>query len=119
MHKIKLSEVSVSEKQLTQAVLQITQMLGIYHAELARILRLQCEGIGELVNAKKSLKKNSVQWVEAEKFILMYEKLYVMHDGDEPLMCNWLRKKNNILKAVPLYLMVDELQIDEVLALWK
>lgn len=115
MHQIKLSNVNQSEKKLTQAVLQITQMLGIYHAELARILQLQCADIGELNNAKKVLIKNSVGWQQAEKYITLYEQLYDLKNGDEALINNWLRKQNNTLQAVPLYLMVDELRIDDVI----
>ena len=115
MHIIKLSDVGHSEKALTQAVLQITQMLGIYHAELARILHLQCADIGELSNANNVIYKNSVSWAEAEKYIELYEYLYLSHKGNEALINNWLRKENKKLQAVPLYLMVDELRIDDVL----
>jgi len=115
MHIIKLSDVSYSEKALTQAVLQITQMLDIYHAELARILHLQCADIGELSNANNVISKNSVPWFEAEKYIELYECLYFSYDGNEALINNWLRKKNEKLQAIPLYLMVDELRIDDVL----
>ena len=119
MHEIKLSDVCHSEKRLTQAVLQITQMLGIYHAELARILHLQCADIGELNNAHKTLVKNSAAWKQAEKYIELYEYLYVLKNGDEALMNNWLRKQHEILGAAPLYLMVDELRIDDVINILK
>jgi len=115
MHSIKLSEVNHSEKSLTQAVLQVTQMLGIYHAELARILHVQCADIGALSNAEKTISKNTTQWHQAEKYIKLYEGLYILFNGDEPLINNWLRKNNKSLKSVPLYLMVDELRIDDVL----
>jgi len=119
MHLIKLSDVNTSEKKLTQAVLQITQMLGIYHAELARILHFQCADVGELSEAHKSLEKNSVAWLQAEKYIELYEQLYCLHNGNEALINNWLRKKHQLLQAVPLYAMVDELRIDDVLATLK
>lgn len=119
MHLIKLSDVFQSEKALTQAVLQITQMLGIYHAELARILGLQCANIGELANASAFISKNSASWHQAEKYIELYECLYQFKNADEALMNNWLRKNNRQLQAVPLYLMVDELRIDDVLAFLK
>lgn len=115
MHKIKLSEVVSSEKLFTQSVLQITQMLGIYHAELARILHLQCVDIGGISNSQKNIQKNSETWLHAEKFIQMYECLYLKHNGDETRIYNWLRKENNELDGVPLYLMVDELRIDDVI----
>jgi len=119
MHLIKLSDVSASEKKLTQAVLQITQMLGIYHAELARILHVQCADIGALSDAQKMLQKKSEQWLQAEKYIELYEHLYYLYNGNEALINNWLRKKHQLLQAVPLYAMVDELRIDDVLEILK
>ena len=115
MHSIKLSDVNTSEKKLTQAVLQITQMLGIYHAELARILHMQCADIGELSNSQRHLIKHSEPWGEAEKYIKLYEQLYELKQGDEALINNWLRKHNQRLQGIPLYLMVDELRVDDVL----
>jgi len=119
MHIIKLSDVNHSEKCLTQAVLQVTQMLGVYHAELARILHLQCADIGELSNANNVISKKSQAWIQAEKYLELYEYLYGLHSGDEALINNWLRKENKKLRAIPLYLMVDELRIDEVLEIFK
>ncbi len=117
MHKIKLSDVNHSEKALTQAVLQITQMLGLYHAELARILHLQCADIGDLYHTH--IPADSVAWIQAEKYIELYEHLYNLYNGDEALINNWLRKKNKNLRVAPLYLIVDELRIDDVLKILK
>ncbi len=114
MHQIKLSDVKSSEKLLTQAVLQITQMLGVYHAELARILYLRCVDIAELSNANKVLEKKSEAWLQAEKFVALFECLYDFANGNEVLMNNWLRKNNEKLQAIPLYVMVDEKRIDDV-----
>ena len=115
MHLIKLSDVSHSTSVLTPAVLQVSHMLGLYHAELARILKLQCADVGELANAQQFLEVNSIAWQQAEKFILLFESLYLKFHGNEALMCNWLRKQNSILNGIPLYLMVDEGFIDNCL----
>ena len=115
MHKIKLSDVVCSETIFTQSVLQITEMLGIYHAELARIIHLRCADIGDISSTQKNIQKNSEAWSQAEKYIQMYECLYQKHNGDETRIYNWLRKENNVLDGVPLYLMVDELRIDDVI----
>jgi len=119
MHLIKLSDVNHSEKALTQAVLQVTQMLGVYHAELARILHLQCADIGELSNAENVIVINSTEWVQAVKYIELYELLYNLQGGDEALINNWLRKENKYLDGAPLYLMVDRLKIDDVIQCLK
>jgi len=116
MHLIKLSDVNHSSSALTPAVLQASHMLGLYHAELARILKLQCADVGELANAQQHLEVDSVAWQQAEKFISIFEGLHLRFQGDEALMCNWLRKENSVLNGVPLYLMVDEGLIDDCLS---
>jgi len=117
MHLIKLSDVKQKPTSLTQAVIQASHMLGLYHAELARILKLQCAEVGELANAQKMLDPDSIAWQQAEKFISVFECLYMKYQGDEALMCNWLRKQNTELNGVPLYLMVDDGLIDNCLIL--
>lgn len=117
MHLIRLQDVNQSETTLTRAVIQVAQMLGIYNAELARILHLQCADIGELVNANTTLHTQTSAWQQAEKLLQLYEKLYVYCNGDEACMHNWLRKQHSQLNKAPLYTMVDDLQIDQVVVL--
>ena len=95
--------------------MQITQMLGIYHAELARILHLQCADIGEISNSQLTLQQNTNAWLQAQKYIQMYECLYQKCNGDDAKIYNWLRKESNELDGAPLYLMVDELRIDDII----
>ena len=115
MHLIKLEDVNHSEKTLTQAVLQVTQMLGIFHAELARILHLKCSDVGDLADAKTNLTRDSVEWEQAENLMTFYELLFTHCAGDEVCMHNWLRKHNENLNGAPLYIMVDELSIERVI----
>lgn len=115
MHLIRLEDVNHSEKTLTQAVLQITQMLGLYHAELARILHLNCSDVGDIADAKKNLTKDSIEWEQAENLMAFYELLFAHCTGDEVCMHNWLRRHNSNLNGAPLYIMVDELAIERVI----
>jgi len=115
MHLIKVAQVRGSEKKLTQAVLQITQMLGIYNAELARILHLKCADIGAFSTVHKNIQVNTAAWAWAIKYVEMYEGLYYLCAGNEIKMHNWLRKKHKHLQAIPLYLMVDEQKINQVI----
>lgn len=101
-------------RQLTQSVLQITEMLGIYQAELARILHIQCSDIGRLSSGKSVLEEHSDSWQQAVLFLDFYQRLYTHFDGDSIAMCNWLRRENKELEGVPLLLMVDELRINDV-----
>ena len=101
-------------RPLTQSVLQITEMLGLYQAELARILHLQCSDIGRLSSGKSVLEEHSDSRQQATLFLDFYQWLYIHFDGDSVAMCNWLRRENKELGGVPLLLMVDELRINDV-----
>ena len=113
MHKI-LTPVKTS-KHLTQAALQVVSLLGMYQAELARILGLQCGDIGEMANARKVIDINSEAGRQAGLFVYFYNLLYDRFSGDEALMCNWLRRHNGDLSAAPFYLIVDDNKLSEVI----
>ncbi|VAW90599.1 hypothetical protein MNBD_GAMMA21-40 [hydrothermal vent metagenome] len=107
----------VTERQLSQSVLQITEMLGMYHAELARVLHLQCSDIGSLANGKTVLEEGSESWLHALDFLRFYQILYTHFDGDGVAMCNWMRCDHAELGKTPLLVMVDDLRIDDVVRL--
>ena len=115
MHEIKLNDLQDS-RQLTQAVLQITQMLGMYQAELARVLGLQCSDVGAMASANRVLPEGSPEWVKAKRVVTLYERLYRLFAGDAVAMYHWLRARHASLSDTPLLLMVDEGRLDEVIA---
>jgi hypothetical protein len=115
VHEIKLNALQ-DARQLTQAVLQITQMLGMYQAELARVLGLQCSDIGAMAAANRVLSPAMPEWQRAQQFVSLYERLYQHFAGDAVAMYHWLRAKQAPLAASPLLLMVDEGRLDEVVA---
>ncbi len=114
MHLIQLDKLN-NERQLTQAVLQITQMLGMYQAELARVLGLQCRDIGDFASANKVLPTGSPEWEKARQFVTLYERLYQYCAGDAVAMYHWLRVTHPDLAGVPMLLMVDEGCLEDVL----
>lgn len=105
----------VNPRQLTQSVLQICDMLGMYQAELARILHLQCSDIGKLSSGKAVLDEGSESWQAAQQFLQVYQSIYTRFEGNGVAMCNWLRRENPELAGVPLLLMVDEGRIEDVI----
>lgn len=113
MHEIQLTELT-DNKALTQAVVQITQMLGMYQAELARVLGLQCSDIGAFASASKFLQPGSSEWRKAERFVTLYQRLYQHFAGDPVAMYHWLRARHAQLAGVPLLLMVDEGRLDDL-----
>ncbi len=114
-----ISNEFINPRRLSQSVLQICEILGMYQAELARILRLQCRDIGRLSSGKAVLEKGTESWQQAEFFLEFYRLLYLFHDGNEVAMCNWLRKDNPELGGAPLLQMVDELRVSDVISYLK
>jgi hypothetical protein len=58
-----------SERKISQSVIQVIELLGMYNAELARILGQQCGDIGELSSGKSCIKKDTEAWSQAVLFI--------------------------------------------------
>lgn len=64
LHKIDINK--NNPQALTCSVVQITEMLGMYRAEMARILNLRCEDIGKLFDGKRTLVFGRPEWDRAE-----------------------------------------------------
>jgi hypothetical protein len=61
---LQIKQVVDDPRELTQAVLQITTMLDMFQAELARVLEVNCGDIGQLSCAQKLLEQDS-HWQQA------------------------------------------------------
>ena len=83
---------------------QATEMLGLYQAELARILGMQCSDIGRLSGGKQLPGEATEFWKQAVLFVRLHELLYDKFNGDEVAVYHWLRAENPALQGVPLYL---------------
>ena len=103
-------------RRLTQAVLQIVDMLGLYQAELARVLRLKCADIGRLASAQQCLEAATPAWEQAQLLVRCYRALYVVHKGDAVAMRHWLRIREESLDGIPHLLIVDDGRLADVVA---
>ena len=101
-------------RRLTQAVLQIAELLGLYQAELARILHFRCGDIGELAAARRCLEPGTDAWVRGQRFLCGYRALFARMHGDGVAMRHWLRVQQPGLGGVPHLLMVDDDRLDAV-----
>jgi len=110
----KLSNPFENERRLSQSVIQVIERLGMYHAELARILGQQCSDIGELTSGKRCIRKDSEAWRQGILFIETYHQLYDYFAGDAVAMYHWMRAYNKQLDATPHLLIVDEGQLQMV-----
>ena len=111
-----IAETFDDPRRLTQAVLQIVDMLDLYQAELARMLRLKCSDIGRLAAARHCLEPVSPAWEQAQLLVRCYRALYVVQHGDAVAMRHWLRVADEALGGVPHLLMVDDGRLAEVVA---
>ncbi len=97
-----------SERKISQSVIQVIELLGMYNAELARILGQQCSDIGELTSGKRCIKRDSEAWQQAVLFIETYHLLYDCFAGDSVAMYHWMRAHNKPLDGTPHFLIVDD-----------
>jgi len=103
----KIEQPSESERKLSQSVIQVIELLSMYHAELARILGQQCGDIGELASGKSCLQRNTDAWQRATLFIDTYNHLYDYFEGEGVAMYHWMRAHNEHLGGTPHFLIVD------------
>lgn len=101
-------------RKLTQTVLQITAMLDLYQAELARLLGIRCGDIGQLASGRRCLQPDTEAWARATRFVRFYQLLFRRMAGDGVAMRHWLRIEDRQLGAVPHRLIVDEGRLHDV-----
>ena len=106
-------------RRLTQAVLQITELLGLYQAELARVLGIKCGDIGQLANGCEQLSPDTDAWARARQLVYCYQLLYRQLAGDGVAMRHWLRIEQSRLGGIPHRLIVDEGRLDDVVDFLK
>jgi hypothetical protein len=114
MNVFKIEQPFENERKIMQSVIQVIELLNMYHAELARILGLQCADIGQLSSAQTCIKQDSPVWFQAVLFIEMYHFLFDHFDGDGVAMYHWLRADNKALNGTPHLLIVDDGELKRV-----
>ena len=93
--------------KLTLAVLQAADMLGLYGAELARILNVLCSVVSLMSNGKKLLETDSKTRDRGLRSLEFYELLGKTPGHHEADMHHWLRVEHKQLQKSPLLEMVD------------
>jgi hypothetical protein len=101
-------------RRRTQLTLQVTTLLGLYQAELARILGLHCPQIGCLASGREQLVPATFAWRQAGLLLRGYQALYRLTGGDGVAMRHWLRVRQVALDGTPHLLMIDEGRLAEV-----
>jgi hypothetical protein len=101
-----------SDRKFSQSLVQITELLGMYHAELARILGQQCGDIGELASGKRCLDQSTEAGQRGVLFIHTYNLLFEYFNGDGTAMYHWMRAHNKHLNGTPHFLIVDDAKLE-------
>jgi hypothetical protein len=109
-----IDDVDDDPHRLTRSALQLTELLGLYQAELARLLHVHCGDIGRLASGRHCLEPVTVAWEQARLLVRLYQALYVRLNGDGVAMYHWLRVPQQALGGVPHLLLVDEGRLAEV-----
>ena len=107
----KIEHATANERRLSQSVIQVIELLGMYHAELARILGQQCGDIGELTSGHSCIQKDTEAWTRAVLFVQTYNQLFDYFAGDGVAMYHWMRAHNKELAGTPHFLIVDAGQL--------
>lgn len=115
MHRIRLNDM-YDAVNLSRSVLQIADLLGLYRAELARVLGVRCDEVGALGRGEWLLRQDTQPWRRARMLVRLFEALFELHRGKESAMHRWLRVQQDSVEGVPLLLMVDHGAIERVVA---
>ena len=112
---IAITDISPEPRRRTQQLTQALTMLGLYQAELARILHLQCADIAAFCNAQSVLKPETPVWRRAHDFLLLYQLLHRKFDADGVQMRHWLRRNHPFFAQTPQLMLVDEDRLPDLL----
>lgn len=93
---------------MTRAVIQVADMLGLYRAEVARLLGLRCEAIGAIFEHRQPIDPDGPCWQRAQALLAFYQRLRQHFHADPVAMYHWLRAPHPQLGHSPLRQMVDE-----------
>lgn len=100
---------------LIASVNYATDTLGLYRAELARILGLNCSDVSDSQNLELLFTSNNRIRNQAESFICCFQLLEKLFPNDTVSMVHWLRRENSELGMTPFLAMVDHGQLSQVI----
>ncbi|HEC27286.1 MAG TPA: hypothetical protein ENI67_07750 [Gammaproteobacteria bacterium] len=91
--------------------------LGMYRAELARILCLKCYDVSDSMQLELLLGEDPEITYRAKRFVYLYALLDKQLSGDTANMAHWIRRENVFLGTTPLLAMVDQGRLEDVIAI--
>lgn len=115
-----MPDTSVEFYQNTQLITQVEyamEQLGLYRAELARILGLHCDDVSDAVQLELLLDTSQVIHHQAERFIRMFRLAELFCSKENHPITNWFRQPMDELGTSPFYAMVDQGRLEDLVAL--
>lgn len=100
---------------LIAAINHACDTLGLYRAELARILGLNCADVSDSRYLESLLESNTAVRNRAESFSHFYQLLETAFNNDTVQMINWFRRDNAGLGTTPFLAMIDHGKLDDVM----
>ncbi len=96
-----------------------TKQLQLDRSELARILGLHCDDVSDNVQLEILIDNSQPIRHQAERFVLMYRLIdeYCTQQQSKPV--DWFRQSHSSLHTSPFYAVIDQHQIETVIALLK
>ena len=90
--------------------------LGLYRAELARILGLTCAEVSDANTLASLLRRDHAVRERAQRFVCFYRLLEQRFAHDSVAMVHWFRKPHAVLDTTPFLAIVDHARLDDVIA---
>ena len=108
-------QIAQTDLALIASVNRATDSLGLYRAELARILCLKCADVSDSFRLKSLLADNIVIQKKAERFVVFHELLENSFAGDSVAILHWFRRENTNLGTSPFLAIVDDGRLEDVI----
>lgn len=89
--------------------------LGLYRAELARILGLKCGEVSDAKTLQSLLQHDREVCRRAERFVCFYRLLEQKCAHDSVAMVHWFRRQHAALGTTPFLAIVDQTRLDDVI----
>ena len=107
------------QAQLISQINYVTEQLQFNRSELARILGLHCDDVSDNVQLEILIDNSQQIRHQAERFVLMYRLIEEYCNQQQRKPANWFRQPHTSLDTSPFNAVIDQHQIETVIAVLK
>jgi len=109
----------IQQAKLVSQINYATEQLQLYRTELARLLGLHCDDVSDNDQLEILIDNSQPIRHQAERFVLMYRLIEEYCDQQQKNPADWFRQQHPSLNVSPLNAVIDQHQIETVIALLK